>query len=159
MVAVKILPAHLSDKPQLKQRIERSKDDRRSQSSAHLHALRCRPSGRNDFLVMEYLEGETLAERQAKGPLALDDALRYAIEIADALNKAHGLSDTPRLEARQCHADEIRDQAFRFRCREVARDRQPTVLTENLVSDRVGIGELKPELERPVQRGYFGLKF
>ena len=38
---------------------------------------------------MEYLEGETLAERLAKGPLPLDQVLRYAIEIADALDKAH----------------------------------------------------------------------
>ena len=42
-----------------------------------------------DFLVMEYLEGETLAERIAKGALPLDQALRYAIQIADALDKAH----------------------------------------------------------------------
>ena len=42
-----------------------------------------------DFLVMEYLEGETLAERLKKGPLPLDQVLQYAIEIADALDKAH----------------------------------------------------------------------
>ncbi len=42
-----------------------------------------------DFLVMEYLEGETLAQRLVKGPLPLDQVLRYAIEIADALDKAH----------------------------------------------------------------------
>ena len=42
-----------------------------------------------DFLVMEYLEGETLADRLTKGALPLDQALKYAIEIADALDKAH----------------------------------------------------------------------
>ena len=42
-----------------------------------------------DFLVMEYLEGETLADRLGKGALPLDQALKYAIEIADALDKAH----------------------------------------------------------------------
>src|SRR5581483_580096 len=42
-----------------------------------------------DYLVMEYLEGETLAQRLTKGPLPLDQVLRYAIEIADALDKAH----------------------------------------------------------------------
>ena len=42
-----------------------------------------------DFLVMEYLEGKTLAERVAQGPLALDQALKLATEIADALDKAH----------------------------------------------------------------------
>ena len=42
-----------------------------------------------DFLVMEYLEGETLAQRLEKGALPLDQALKIAIEIADALDKAH----------------------------------------------------------------------
>ena len=42
-----------------------------------------------DYLVMEYLEGETLAARLTKGPLPLDQVLEYAIEIADALDKAH----------------------------------------------------------------------
>ena len=42
-----------------------------------------------DFLVMEYLEGETLADRLRTGALPLDQALKYAIEIADALDKAH----------------------------------------------------------------------
>ena len=42
-----------------------------------------------DFLVMEYLEGETLAQRLEKGALPLDQALQHAIEIADALNAAH----------------------------------------------------------------------
>lgn len=42
-----------------------------------------------DFLVMEFLEGETLADRLTNGPLQIGDALRCAIEIADALDKAH----------------------------------------------------------------------
>jgi serine/threonine protein kinase len=42
-----------------------------------------------DFLVMEYLDGETIAARLAKGPLPLDQVLRYALEISDALDKAH----------------------------------------------------------------------
>src|SRR4030095_12512460 len=42
-----------------------------------------------DYLVMEYLEGETLAERLQKGPLPLDQALRHAIELAGALDAAH----------------------------------------------------------------------
>ncbi len=42
-----------------------------------------------DYLVMEYLEGETLAARLTKGPLPLDQVLRYATEMADALDKAH----------------------------------------------------------------------
>ena len=42
-----------------------------------------------DFLVLEYLDGETLASRLKKGPLPVDIALRYAIEIAGALDRAH----------------------------------------------------------------------
>jgi hypothetical protein len=42
-----------------------------------------------DFLVMEYIEGETLAQRLMKGPLPIQQVLQYAIEIADALDKAH----------------------------------------------------------------------
>jgi eukaryotic-like serine/threonine-protein kinase len=42
-----------------------------------------------DFLVREYLEGETLAARLARKPLAVDEALKITIEIADALEKAH----------------------------------------------------------------------
>lgn len=42
-----------------------------------------------DFLVMEYLEGETLTARLDRGPLPLEEALRYGIEVADALDKAH----------------------------------------------------------------------
>src|SRR6202040_2330956 len=42
-----------------------------------------------DYLVMEYLEGETLAQRLLKGPLPMEQVLEYAIEISDALDKAH----------------------------------------------------------------------
>jgi Tol biopolymer transport system component len=45
--------------------------------------------GETEYLVMEYLEGQTLSERLARGPLPLEQALRYGIEIADALDKAH----------------------------------------------------------------------
>ena len=58
----------------------------------HSHICTLHDIGRQngtDYLVMEYLEGETLAQRLTKGPLPLDQALRYAIEIADALDKAH----------------------------------------------------------------------
>ena len=42
-----------------------------------------------DFLVMEFVEGETLAKRLAKGPLPLGHVLKYGEEIADALDRAH----------------------------------------------------------------------
>src|SRR5262249_15264667 len=50
----------------------------------------------SDFLVMEYLEGETLAQRLTRGPLPLDEALKVGIAIADALDKAHGQGVTHR---------------------------------------------------------------
>ena len=57
---------------------------------------------------MELLEGETLSERLAKGPLPLEQTLRYGVEIADALDKAHRAGDrAPGPEARQRDADEV----------------------------------------------------
>jgi len=47
------------------------------------------PSEQIHYLVMEFLEGETVAQRLMKGPLPLDQVLKYAIEISDALDKAH----------------------------------------------------------------------
>ncbi len=89
-VAIKVLPSHLRDDPDLRQRF-----DREAQAIAaleHPHICVLYDIGHDagtDFLVMEYLEGETLAARLAKGPLPLDQVLRFAVEIADALDKAH----------------------------------------------------------------------
>jgi Tol biopolymer transport system component/predicted Ser/Thr protein kinase len=89
-VAVKILPDHLSDRAELRERFER--EARTVASLNHPHICTLFDIGQQDgtdFLVMEYLEGETLAERLKKGPLPLDQVLQYAIEISDALDKAH----------------------------------------------------------------------
>jgi eukaryotic-like serine/threonine-protein kinase len=90
IVAIKVLPAHLADKPELRERFER--EARVVASLNHPHICVLHDIGQQDgidFLVMEYLEGETLAQRLLKGPLPLDQALQYAIEISDALDKAH----------------------------------------------------------------------
>src|SRR5256712_4596577 len=90
IVAVKILPDHLSDRAELRERFER--EARTIASLNHPHICILYDIGHQDgidFLVMEYLEGETLAERLKKGPLPLDQVLQFAIEIADALDKAH----------------------------------------------------------------------
>jgi serine/threonine protein kinase/Tol biopolymer transport system component len=90
IVAIKVLPAHLADKPELRERFER--EARTIASLNHPHICTLHDIGRQDgidFLVMEYLEGETLATRLLKGPLPLEQVLRYAIEISDALDKAH----------------------------------------------------------------------
>src|SRR5216684_34367 len=90
IVAIKVLPAHLAGRPDLRERFER--EARTIASLNHPHICVLHDIGRQDgtdFLVMEYLEGETLAQRLLKGPLPLEQVLRYAVEIADALDKAH----------------------------------------------------------------------
>jgi serine/threonine protein kinase len=79
-----------SDRSDLRQRFER--EARAVSSLNHPHICTLHDIGHQDgidYLVMEYLEGETLAPRLAKGALPLDQVLRYAIEIADALDQAH----------------------------------------------------------------------
>jgi serine/threonine protein kinase len=90
IVAIKVLPSHVAAHPEVKQRFEREAKTLAALSHPHIcPVFDVGQQDGTDFLVMEYLEGETLADRLAKGPLPLDLALRYAIEIADALDKAH----------------------------------------------------------------------
>jgi eukaryotic-like serine/threonine-protein kinase len=89
-VAVKILPTHLSENADLRQRFER--EARAVSSLNHAHICTLHDIGHQDgvdFLVLEYLEGETLADRLRKGPIPPDQFARTAIEIADALDRAH----------------------------------------------------------------------
>src|SRR5881409_2960167 len=88
-VAVKVLPAELSGNAQLRLRFER--EAKAISSLAHPNICTLHDIGQQDgidYLVMEYLEGETLADRIAKGPLPLADVIRYGIEIAAALERA-----------------------------------------------------------------------
>jgi Tol biopolymer transport system component len=89
-VAVKVLPSHMSASAEVRQRFEREAKTISQLSHPHICALY--DVGREndvEYLVMEYLEGETLSARLAKGPLSLEQTLRYGQEIADALDKAH----------------------------------------------------------------------
>jgi serine/threonine protein kinase len=89
-VAIKVLPEHLAQNHDLRQRFER--EARAVSSLNHPHICGLHDIGHQDgidYLVLEYLEGESLHDRLEKGALPLDQALRYAIEIADALDKAH----------------------------------------------------------------------
>src|SRR6516164_8702890 len=89
-VAIKILPTHLSTNEEIRQRFEREAKTISQFSHPHICALYdVGREGETEYLVMEYLEGETLAERLVKGPLQLEQSLRYGVEIADALDKAH----------------------------------------------------------------------
>ncbi|HZE89588.1 MAG TPA: protein kinase [Verrucomicrobiae bacterium] len=90
VVAVKVLPAHLSAHPELKQRLER--EARAVSSLSHPHICTLFDVGHHDgvdYLVMEHLDGETLAERLKRGRLPHAELMRAAIEIASALDRAH----------------------------------------------------------------------
>jgi eukaryotic-like serine/threonine-protein kinase len=89
-VAIKILPEHLSSNPQLRERFDR--EAKAISSLSHPHICPLYDVGHQDgigYLVMEHLEGETLAQWLRKGPLPPERALEYAIQIADALDTAH----------------------------------------------------------------------
>jgi serine/threonine-protein kinase len=89
-VAIKILPPHLSSDPILRQRFER--EAKVISSLNHPHICVLYDVGQQDgvdFIVMECIEGETLAARLEKGPLPREQVLKYGIQIADALDKAH----------------------------------------------------------------------
>jgi serine/threonine protein kinase len=89
-VAIKVMPVHVAMDANLKHRFER--EARTLAALSHPHICPVFDVGQQDgidYLVMEHLEGETLATRLARGPLPLDQALRHATEIADALDKAH----------------------------------------------------------------------
>src|SRR3984893_10113232 len=89
-VAVKILPPHLSCDPIRKQRFER--EAKTISSLNHPHICVLYDVGQQDgidYLVMECVEGETLAKRLEKGALPLEQVLRFGMQVADALDKAH----------------------------------------------------------------------
>jgi eukaryotic-like serine/threonine-protein kinase len=90
IVAIKVLPTHLADRSELRERFDR--EAKTIASLNHPHICTLYDTGHQDeidFLVMEYIEGETLAQRLLKGPLPIDQVLQFAIEISDALDKAH----------------------------------------------------------------------
>jgi serine/threonine protein kinase len=89
-VAIKVLPSEFSRHDELRKRLER--EARTLSSLAHPHICSLYDIGQQngtDFLVMEYLEGETLAHRLLKGALPAGQVIQYGIEIADALERAH----------------------------------------------------------------------
>ncbi len=89
-VAIKVLPEHRAESPERKARFER--EAKAISQLNHPHICTLYDVGEQDgfdFIVMEYIEGETLAERLKKGALPLDKALEYGIQIADGLDTAH----------------------------------------------------------------------
>jgi len=89
-IAIKILPAQFSSDPVRKQRFEREAKTISNLNHPHICVLHDIGSQDGvDYLVMECVEGETLAKRLEKGPLPLEHVLKYGAQVADALDKAH----------------------------------------------------------------------
>src|ERR1700676_2957347 len=89
-VAIKVLASHLSSSPELKQRMEREARAISSLNHPHIcHLYDIGSQDGTDYLVMEFLEGETLAERLRKGSLPLSEILKIGIAVAEALAVAH----------------------------------------------------------------------
>jgi eukaryotic-like serine/threonine-protein kinase len=89
-VAIKILPQHLSSNPQLRERFDR--EARAISSLNHPRICTLYDVGHQDgvdFLVMEYLEGESFADRLRRGPIPLKETLRIGMEVCEALDTAH----------------------------------------------------------------------
>jgi serine/threonine protein kinase len=90
VVAIKILPEHLCGNPEAKQRFDR--EARAISSLSHPNICHLYDVGQHNgisYLVMEYLEGETLGERLRKGRLALEQVFRVGNEICQGLEQAH----------------------------------------------------------------------
>jgi serine/threonine protein kinase len=90
MVAIKVLAPHLAENPEHRQRLER--EAKAVSSLSHPHICPLYDVGHEngvDFLVMEFIEGETLADRLSRGPLPIDEVIQFGVQIADALEKAH----------------------------------------------------------------------
>src|SRR6187399_1142486 len=89
-VAIKVLPQHLSSNSEVRARFEREAKTISSLNHPNICTLfDVGRDGDTDYLVMELIEGETLAHRLAKGALPLADTLRIGGQIADALDRAH----------------------------------------------------------------------
>ena len=89
-VVIKVLPAAVADSPERRARFER--EARAIAALSHPHICSLFDIGQHDgldYLVMEYVEGQTLADRLEKGPLPLEQVLRHGGEIASTLDKAH----------------------------------------------------------------------
>jgi serine/threonine protein kinase len=89
-VAIKVLPTHLSTNPEFKQRFEREARTVSSLNHPHIcHLYDVGSQDGTDFLVMEFLDGETLADRLRRGALPFPELLKIGIEVAEALEIAH----------------------------------------------------------------------
>ena len=93
-VAVKLLPLHLAADPQFRARFEREAKSISGLNHPHICTLHdvgsAMVAGEElQYLVLELIEGESLAQKLAKGPLSVEDLLRYGVQVASALDAAH----------------------------------------------------------------------
>src|SRR5579859_7135494 len=89
-VAIKVLASHLSSSPEFKQRLGREARAISSLNHPHIcHLYDVGSQDGTDYLVMEFLEGETLAERLRKGTMPMSEIIKIGTEVADALGFAH----------------------------------------------------------------------
>jgi len=89
-VAIKVLPERLSSNPQLRERFSREAKAISNLTHPHICALYdIGQSEGTDYLVMELLEGESLADRLSRGPLPPEQVIRFGVQIAEALYTAH----------------------------------------------------------------------
>ncbi len=89
-VAIKILPANVADNAQLRERFDREAKAISSLNHAHICTLYdVGHENGTDYLVMEFLEGETLSERLSRGPIPYEEVLQIAIQIISGLDAAH----------------------------------------------------------------------
>ncbi len=134
-VAVKVLPQHLTANPEIRARFEREAKTISSLNHPHICTLHdIGREGDTDYLVMELVDGETLAQRLVKGTLPGADVLRIGAQIADALDRAHRAGNRSRGRPRRTATSRtdtnthrmragstrkgisIRDFLFRLRC-------------------------------------------
>lgn len=92
-VAIKVLPEHIAQREEARARFER--EARAVASLNHPNICTLHDIGPN-YMVMELIEGETMAARIAKGPIPLEQAISYAVQIGDALDRAHRAGVTHR---------------------------------------------------------------
>ena len=113
-VAIKVLPPHLAADGDATNDSNAKPGGGETGPSTHRRPLRRRASTGLHFLVMQYLEGETLASRLVKGALPLVHALRYAIDIADALDHAHRRGIVHRDLSPVTFSDQVGRETARF---------------------------------------------
>jgi serine/threonine protein kinase len=117
-VAVKVLPEHIAKREDLRARFER--EARAVASLNHPNICVLHDIGNQDgagYMVMEYMEGATLAARIEKGSLPLDQALKLAIQIADALDRAHRAGVTHIEGTRRLSPPPPRESLRHWHCR------------------------------------------